>query len=470
MSDVEKLLLTICVLVAYGVFCWACFRSYRSLLPKRSHSVVKPQIAPASGFLVAYASQSGLAVYYANQVVGSLVESAQVLSLDRVDDKVLASVTRVLFIVSTYGEGEPPDNGVRFARRYLTASAKDLSHLTFAVLALGDRSYQYFCGFGYSVYQGLKHHGASPLFPVVELDAQSDQSSEAGLSQWYQQLRGCGIQFKLDTANAQRLAVGGEYDYWRLTHRTQVNSGSPGEPLYFLRLQQRDGAKHSWSAGDIAEITPRNFSTQRTESSEHVQLANREYSIASITEDGSLEFLVRQQQNPDGSFGLASGWLTVGLELQGEVELKIRNNPLFRAPEEDIPLILIGNGSGYSGLRAVLKEREKSGLHKNWLFFGERSPHYDRIFNDEIEAWRALEHLQKVNLTFSRCPDNPAYVQQALLAEKDLEDWISQGAVVMVCGSKKGMAEGVDAALRQVLSSAVVEELQADGRYRRDVY
>jgi sulfite reductase (NADPH) flavoprotein alpha-component len=39
-----------------------------------------------------------------------------------------------------------------------------------------------------------------------------------------------------------------------------------------------------------------------------------------------------------------------------------------------------------------------------------------------------------------------------------------------VCGSLAGMAPGVDAALREVLGDATVNDLASSGRYRRDVY
>jgi len=42
--------------------------------------------------------------------------------------------------------------------------------------------------------------------------------------------------------------------------------------------------------------------------------------------------------------------------------------------------------------------------------------------------------------------------------------------VLYVCGSLNGMAAGVDAALTDIIGSAALQELNAQGRYRRDVY
>lgn len=433
----------------------------------------KAGVASQKQTVVTYASQSGTALHYASQLAENIEAPVTLLSLDRIDDDLLENAACVIFVVSTYGEGEPPDNGVRFSKKYLTASAQQLSHLKFAVFALGDRSYQYFCGFGHSVYRGLKHHGATPLFPVIELDAQSGEENALELSRGYEQLRTNGINVKpaaSEVEPSQASPNDSGYHRWKLIERTEVNPGSPGESLYWIKLQSDASVQEHWQAGDIAEVIPHYPEEGHQVATKKSAPAFREYSIASIPDEGSLELLVRQQRNPDGSFGLASGWLTHYLKPGGDVELRIRSNPLFKTPTEDTPLILIGNGSGFAGLRSILREREKLGLHKNWLFFGERSPEKDRIFKNEIDQWHVSGHLKNVDLTFSRCPDNPRYVQDALLAADQLVAWIEKGAIVMVCGSLRGMAEGVDQALIKVLGEEQLESLRLAGRYRRDVY
>jgi len=47
---------------------------------------------------------------------------------------------------------------------------------------------------------------------------------------------------------------------------------------------------------------------------------------------------------------------------------------------------------------------------------------------------------------------------------------VDLGGSIYVCGSLHGMAEGVDAVLREVLGNDPVDALLNDGRYRRDVY
>ncbi|MNW05410.1 Sulfite reductase [NADPH] flavoprotein alpha-component [compost metagenome] len=55
-------------------------------------------------------------------------------------------------------------------------------------------------------------------------------------------------------------------------------------------------------------------------------------------------------------------------------------------------------------------------------------------------------------------------------AADELRAWLADGAVIYVCGSLQGMAEGVDRALRDILGDEALQQLNDEGRYRRDVY
>jgi sulfite reductase (NADPH) flavoprotein alpha-component len=176
-------------------------------------------------------------------------------------------------------------------------------------------------------------------------------------------------------------------------------------------------------------------------------------------------------RRPDGEPGLGSGWLTAGASIGDDIAVRVRANPNFHAPQDDVPLILIGNGTGIAGLRALLKARIAQGRHRNWLIFGERNAAYDKFYGEEIGEWRARGQLQTTDLVFSRDQPERRYVQHRLLECGDeLKRWVDDGAAIYVCGSLQGMAPAVDAALSQVLGAGTLEELAISGRYRRDVY
>lgn len=406
--------------------------------------------AEGQHWLVGFASQSGLAEQLAWRTAGQLQAAGiavQVQPLARVDAQALRQASRALFVVSTFGDGEAPDSARGFERSLLGRELA-LADLSYAVLALGDRQYQQFCGFARRLHGWLQQQGANSLFNPVEVD----NGDAVALAHWQQQLSG------LTGAPVQAMAEQ-PFGEWRLLDRQCLNPGSSGAPTFLLRLQPPTAA--DWQAGDLLEVLPGN----------HAEAAVREYSIASLPADGALELLVRQERHPDGSLGLGSGWLTAGAALQQPLLARLRRNSGFHGPAADCPLILIGNGTGLAGLRSLLKQRIGAGQSRNWLLFGERNAAHDFYCREELDGWLASGELARLDLAFSRDQAAKVYVQDRLrMAAEHLRSWVAEGAAIYVCGSLDGMASGVDAVLREVLGDAQVEALIEEGRYRRDVY
>ena len=85
---------------------------------------------------------------------------ANVRELDSIDMEYLANVENAIIIVSTYGEGEMPDNAGIFWDSLVSESAPRLEGLSFGVLALGDTSYDEFCQAGKLIDTRLEQLGA----------------------------------------------------------------------------------------------------------------------------------------------------------------------------------------------------------------------------------------------------------------------------------------------------------------------
>ncbi|OLL32621.1 hypothetical protein BTH42_06330 [Burkholderia sp. SRS-W-2-2016] len=487
------------------------------------------QAAPATGadtpehddvILVAYASQTGSAEQLATQTrrvleaAGSRVRLAP-LGLLKSDD--LLAHARAFFLVSTTGEGEPPDHVAPFVRRAMQPDPHDghatqLATLRYAVLALGDRTYANYCAFGHRLAGWLNHRGAQPLFDTIEVD----NGDALALRRWQTQLSTL-LGSDVDTSWMPL-----SDSVWTLDERVLLNPGSAGAPAYHFGLSPRDAAALDWQAGDIAEIQPRQpahhvqrwlarhgldgtapvqcegsamsfehalATRQLPSEDDHLGLspqdwidtlaphARRSYSIASLPADGRLELLIRQARSDDASaadgyrLGLASGWLTAHAEPGDEITLRVRTNRAFHAPPDARPLILIGNGTGLAGLRAHLKQRARDGQRRNWLIFGERSAAHDRFYRDEIAAWQNDRVLERTDLVWSRDGGELRYVQHALSAAADtLREWLDAGAAIYVCGSLDGMAPDVHRALLAIVGQHRLDELISAGRYRRDVY
>lgn len=446
-----RLLAAAGVLVCYAVLCAAIVlgqvRKRRAAQPRR--------FAPGEtqAWTVAFASQTGAAEELAQQTAATLELAGvpvRLCSLAQLDASRLAECAQILFVVSTYGEGDPPDDAARFAARLAQESAL-LGGLQYGVLALGDSSYRHFCGFGRSLDQMLVRRGAQSLFERIEMD----RGNPLALQVWRRHLGRLAGASELPDWRPQ------EFGEWRLAARRLLNPGSAGEAIFHLELEPVGAPLPSWQSGDLAQVLA------------PVDLeCPRDYSISSLPADGRLHLTVRLHRRDDGSAGLASGWLAHDAAIGDIIRLRVRPHARFRLEDNAArPLILIGNGTGIAGLRSHLKARAAAGATLNWLVFGERNAACDFLYREEIEAWQKSGVLQRLDLAFSRDQAQRRYVQDCLdESAAQLREWTGQGAAIYVCGSLTGMAAGVDRALASILGRDALETLAAAGRYRRDVY
>ena len=487
-------------LAAYAAFCgWI---AWRGRMPR-----IVANTDGQAPWRVIHASQTGFALELAERTAQALRDAGQAASVHDINAIDLHALhdAHCLFIASTTGEGDPPDHAMGFVKRVMAQPA-DLPRTRYAVLALGDSEYEQFCAFGRELDEWLHRHGAQTLFDRVEVD----NADPAALRHWQHHV---GV---LSGHTDQPDWTTPRYERWTLASRRLLNPGSVGGEAWHIELQAPDDTASAWQAGDIAEIGPRQLPARVLALLEGLQLPasapvntrhgneplaqalsrlqlptveavrglppqalvdalpplpHREYSIASIPQEGCVRLLVRQMTQADGSPGLGSGWLCEGVDTGQAIDLRLRPNPGFHPPPTDRPLVLVGNGTGIAGLRAHLQARIAAGARDNWLLFGERSPQHDRPYGQELQRWQADGWLARIDLAYSRDPDAAAYVQHSLRAAGEtLRAWVERGATILVCGNASGMAPGVDAVLAEVLGQALHEALRAQGRYRRDVY
>jgi len=505
---------------------------------------------------------------------------------DMADYKVrqLSGEEDLLILVSTYGEGDPPQPATGFFEFVEGRKAPKLEGVRFAVLALGDSTYEYFCQAGKRLDQRFEELGARRLAERVDCDVDYEEAAEAWIRAIIEQLgaeasesrvpaaamptaapgapavshdkrnpfpapiidniaivgRGSSketrhIEFSLagselayepgdalgiaaanDPAvvsallDASSLPYDAEFEHKgqtltlgeALTHRFEITVSTPrfldywallSEAATLRQLQQEDrsGERSVFLRTHhivdivrrfpVAEVAPQGLASALR------PLQPRLYSLASslAAAPGEAHLTVapvRYELHGEPRSGVASGLLADRAEPDTVLPVYIQANPHFRLPGDDVPMIMIGAGTGVAPYRAFLQEREARGAGgRSWLFFGERHFRTDFLYQTEWQGWLKDGTLSRMDVAFSRDRQEKVYVQHRMKEQaRDLFAWLEDGAHVYVCGDAAHLAPDVHAALIDIVASEAhtgreaaedyVRSLQADRRYQRDVY
>jgi sulfite reductase (NADPH) flavoprotein alpha-component len=106
--------------------------------------------------------------------------TAEVVDMARYKPRRLREEHDLLVVVSTHGEGDPPQPALDFFDYVEGPKAPKLPDLRFSVLALGDSSYEHYCEAGRRLDRRLEALGASRLAPRADCDVDYDETA----AQW----------------------------------------------------------------------------------------------------------------------------------------------------------------------------------------------------------------------------------------------------------------------------------------------
>ncbi|MDH3982511.1 MAG: assimilatory sulfite reductase (NADPH) flavoprotein subunit, partial [Kiritimatiellaceae bacterium] len=466
---------------------------------------------------ILYGSQTGHSRSVAEELAKAAQEAGlavELISMGKFKEKNLKKLKYLIITISTQGEGEPPDDAVELWEFLNSTKAPRLNDLQFAVLSLGDSSYEFYCKTGHDFDTRLEELGGKRLLDRIDLDVDFDDGAEAWIPKAVDTFKGIipentgpcvapdsgvptstahysrkkplktrllacqkitgrnsekdirhieidledtgltylpgdslGVWFKNDEELVSDLlellkidpqATVHVNDEPRSVHDALIETYEltqlhPAFVIDYAELTGSDALKQIASETDPLReyIDVRQIIDVIREHPAEVdaqafigllrKLTPRLYSIASsqteVEEEVHLTLgVVEYEAHGHYHLGGASGFLGHRLQENEEILIYVESNDNFRLPkDENVPVIMIGPGTGIAPFRAFVQERAASEAHgDNWLFFG--NPHFTEDFLYQTEWQEFLENgvLTRIDLAFSRDQQEKVYIQHRI--------------------------------------------------------
>ncbi|MEK9199173.1 assimilatory sulfite reductase (NADPH) flavoprotein subunit [Ureibacillus sp. FSL E2-3493] len=146
--------------------------------PVSNNAVISTPANVKKHITILYASQTGNAGGLSKKFGEQLKQAGFEVNVSSMSDfktNALKKVDHLLIVASTHGEGEPPDNAIMFYNFLFGKRAPKLDHVKFAVLSLGDSSYEFFCKTGKDFDEQLEKLGAKRFVDRVDCDLDYDE-------------------------------------------------------------------------------------------------------------------------------------------------------------------------------------------------------------------------------------------------------------------------------------------------------
>lgn len=161
---------------------WASGYLYGLAQAGGSAIVIPAPAAPQGQLVILYGSQTGNAKGVAEAIKAQAEAKSIPVSLHSLADykaKQLKKESHVLLVTCTQGEGEPPESAVDLHGLLKSGKLGKLGDLQFAVLGLGDSSYEFFCQAGKDFDALLEQAGAQRLLERADLDVDYREAAAA---------------------------------------------------------------------------------------------------------------------------------------------------------------------------------------------------------------------------------------------------------------------------------------------------
>lgn len=390
-------------------------------------SIEQPSVISIKPTIV-YGTETGNSKKLASQLqallkknkIQSKVTDAFQYPIEKLDKEEL-----LIVIMSTQGEGDPPQNAIKFVDN-LSNSSVDLSKTKFTVLGLGDSSYPLFCRAGEGIDEQLTRLGGQQLVPFQKADVDYAQTAEDWFNAILHHLQKAGTAAPLPKKTAEKTASAKKTYTGIVSHKVVLNDKESNKETYHIEITADETL--AYEPGDAIGFYPKNNKQELAEiisffgkEADNKALSDKNIrglskksleSLAAlfqaeITEEKAdlLDLLKKYSKPETVSFEAVTALLhpiaprlysissaleaheeqvhiTVNLSTfavegnkktglcsqfladfpkEGEIEFYIHKNQHFKLPEAEADIIMIGPGTGIAPFRSFLSHRDATG-------------------------------------------------------------------------------------------------------------
>ncbi|WP_459926097.1 PepSY domain-containing protein [Flavobacterium covae] len=308
----------------------------------------------------------------------------------------------ILFLTSTYGDGNAPANASRF--KELIQKYKQLHTIKTAVVGFGSSQYPDFCGYAKQVETLLKKQSWNQK--IIDLHTINDQS----INDWLHWISNWNKTTTIQLSNLETtyLDKNKKKTLFKVISKSQVE-GNCSNFILVLEPQK----KIKVSSGDLLAIDPEDSQKERL------------YSIGKLGD--TIQLMIKLHPR-----GLGSNYL---YQLEEEQTLKgtIVKNVKFNRPKNK-KVVMIANGTGIAPFLGIIAESTSNQSLYLYAGFRAKSSFVQKI-EAQIKEFKKEERLQEFKLALSR-EGNQSYVTD--LVNRDLDfifQILEEEGILMICGS-----------------------------------